>query len=214
VSRRLVLLRHGQTAHNRTKRIQGQLDVELDQVGHAQAAAVAPTVAALGPALLWSSDLLRARDTAGYIADATGLAPSYDVRLREFHLGERQDLTHEEYAALAPAEFERFRRGDYDVVPGAETAADVGARMGAVLGDLLAALEPGQTGVAVSHGAAIRVAVGALLGWPEQQFHSLAALGNCARVVVRDHLDDGVLRLEAYNDAVGTPDFASLGSVG
>lgn len=196
MSRRLVLLRHGQTAYNRTRRIQGQLDVELDEAGHAQASAVAPEIAALTPSLLWSSDLLRARQTASYVEAATGLAASYDARLREFHLGERQDLTHEEYAALAPAEFERFRRGDYDVVPGAEPSDAVRERMRSVLIELLAALGPGETGVAVSHGAALRVGLGRLLGWDEDQARALGALGNCARVVLEER--DGTLRLVAH----------------
>ena len=52
--RRLVLLRHGQTAWNAEGRAQGHLDIGLDDLGRAQAAAVAPAVAALRPDVLWS----------------------------------------------------------------------------------------------------------------------------------------------------------------
>ncbi|WP_182523768.1 histidine phosphatase family protein [Nocardioides dongkuii] len=208
--RTLVLLRHGRTAYNHAKRVQGQLDVELDEVGRTQAEAVAPAVAALDPALLWSSDLARARETAAYVEKATGLATTHDERLREIHLGERQDLTHEQYAARAPEEFARFRRGDYDAALGGEPTAAVRARMVAVLGDLLAALGPGETGVAVSHGAAVRVAVGAVLGWPDDLFHTLRGLDNCGWVELREDPDAGCLRLAAYNRVVapeGTPGF-------
>jgi broad specificity phosphatase PhoE len=199
----LVLLRHGRTAWNREKRVQGQLDAELDDTGRAQAARVADVLKLLQPSLLWSSDLVRARDTASYVAGATGLEPAYDARLREFNLGERQGLTHDEYLAIAPEEFELFRQGYYDDAPGAESVTDVRARMVAVLTEMLDALGPDETGIAVTHGAAARVAVAAMLGWPDDAFHSLRALANCGWVVLGHHPDTGHLRLGAYNRVAG-----------
>jgi len=195
----LVLLRHGRTAWNHEKRVQGQLDAELDDTGHEQAGKTADALKLLRPTVLWSSDLVRARATAGYLAGATGLEPTYDARLREFDLGERQGLTHEEYAAIAPEEFELSRQGYYDDAPGAESVADVRARMTAALGELLGTLGPEDTGIAVGHGAAIRVAVAAMLGWPDDGFHSLRALANCGWAVLGHHPDTGDLRLAAYN---------------
>jgi glucosyl-3-phosphoglycerate phosphatase len=199
VSRTLVLLRHGRTAWNAAGRVQGQLDVPLDEVGRAQAASAASALAALGPVALWSSDLARARETTSYVADATGLPPYFEPRLREFSFGEREGLTHDEYRDEAPGEYAAFRRGDYDVIPTAERISDVRTRMTAALADLLATIEPGQTALAVSHGAAIRVATAALLDWPDQQFHTLRGLDNCGWVVLREHPEHGLLRLEAYN---------------
>ena len=201
-ARRLVLVRHGRTAFNHERRLQGQLEVELDDTGHAQAAAVAPVVAALRPAALWSSDSARARQTAAYLAKETGLEPTYDPRLREYFLADRQGLTHEEYAALAPEEFAAFRRGEYDVVPGGETSAEVAARMVAALHELLASVAPGSVAVAVSHGAAIRDAVPVLLGWPASARTGLHGLANCGWAEL-DQVDDGPMRLVAYNRVVG-----------
>jgi broad specificity phosphatase PhoE len=215
VTRRVVLVRHGRTAWNHTRRVQGQQDSELDDVGRAQAEAVAPVLAALDPVLLWSSDLARARDTALTIGKAAGLDPSYDVRLREFSLGEREGLTHDEYRAADPEEFELFRRGYYDSAPGAEQTSAVRERMREVVGELLDALAPGQTGIAVSHGGAIRVATGALLGWPDDQFHTLRGLSNCGWVVLEEHPEVGALRLAAYNrTAPPPPDFVDRPGVG
>lgn len=195
----LVLLRHGRTAWNHQKRVQGQLDAELDDTGHEQAGRAADELKLLRPTLLWSSDLVRASATAGYVAGATGLEPTYDARLREFDLGERQGLTHEEYAAIAPEEFALFRQGYYDDAPGAESVADVRARMTAVLGEALAALGPEETGIVVTHGAAARVAVAAMLGWPDDAFRTLRALANCGWAVLGHHPETGDLRLAAYN---------------
>lgn len=198
-SRRLVLLRHGRTAWNAARRVQGQTDVELDDTGHRQAAAVAPLIAAMRPAALWSSDSARARQTAAYVAKETGLDATYDARLREYFLAERQGLTHDEYAALAPEEFATFRSGDFDVVPGGEKAAQVAGRVTAALCELLASIAPGETAVAVSHGAAIRVAVPALLGWPVPRRSSLHGVDNCAWVELDEAKPGGRLRLIAYN---------------
>ena len=206
--RRLVLLRHGRTTYNHARRIQGQLDVDLDDVGRAQAAAVAPAMAALAPDVVWCSDLLRTRQTAEPVLAACGSTASYDARLREFHLGERQGLSHDEYRALAPEEFGRFHQGDFDVVPGAETTEQVRDRVVGALRELLDALRPGRTALAISHGAAIRVATVALLGWPTAAIHSLRGLDNCGWVELLEQPEAGRLRLLAYNRTVRHPDFA------
>ena len=108
----LILLRHGRTDWNAERRIQGQSDSQLDELGHAQARAVAPVLAKLGPAVLWSSDSDRTRDTAAYVGEACGLAPTYDARLREYFLGPREGLLHHEFAAAAPEEFAEFSRAN------------------------------------------------------------------------------------------------------
>ena len=197
--RRLVLLRHGQTSWNAEHRIQGQHDSELDDTGHRQAAAVAPAIAALAPAALWSSDSARARQTAAYLAKETGLEPTYDARLREYYLADWQGLTHAELDGTPG--FEEFRRGDFDVVPGGENAVEVAARMVAAVSDLLDTIAPGELAVAVSHGAAIRDAVPVLLGWPVTERAALHGLDNCGWVEL-DRAGDGPMRLRAYNRVV------------
>ncbi|WP_205470930.1 histidine phosphatase family protein [Nocardioides sp. SYSU D00038] len=211
MTRRLILARHGRTAWNHAKRVQGQLDAELDETGHAQAERLAACVAPLRPDVLWSSDLTRAAVTASYVAAATGLEVRTDPRLRECDLGPRQGLTHDEYAALAPEEFAQFRLARYDAVPGAEPTVAVRARMTAAVADLLAAVPPGGLGVAVSHGAALRMTVAALLGWPDPALETLGPLGNCGWLELVEHPHSDGLALTAYNR---TPDFASRGAVG
>ena len=179
--------------------MQGQLDAELDDTGRRQAAETAPVIAGMGPVALWSSDSLRARDTAAYVAKECGLDPTYDSRLREYYLAERQGLTNTEYAELAPDEFAAFRRGDFDVVPGGETAVEVSARVRAALIELLASIGPGELAVAVSHGAAIRDAVPVLLGWPVTERAVLHGLGNCGWVELDQDEPGAPMRMRAYN---------------
>lgn len=201
-ARRLILLRHGRTPWNAEGRIQGQLDVELDDTGHAQAAAVAPRLAALGPAVLWSSDSARARQTAAYVAKEAGLEPTYDARLREYFLADWQGRTHADVTGADAELFARFRAGDFDAVPGGETTAEVAARMVEALTELLAVVEPGELAVAVSHGAAIRDAVPVLLGWPVGERAALHGLDNCGWVELDVADPGGVPRLRAYNRVV------------
>jgi broad specificity phosphatase PhoE len=214
-SRRLVLLRHGQTAWNAVRRAQGHADVELDDTGRAQAVAVAPYVAAMGPRFVWSSDLARARETAAGVAAAAGLELSLDDRLREYHLGERTGITMDEYAVAHPEEYLAFRAGRYDVVPGGETTKQVVTRVSACVRDAMAALGPAECGVLVGHGAALKVSLLAILGWPDELAATLEALHNCCWAELRDSGVDGGLRLSAYNRrAEPHPDFASLSGVG
>ena len=207
--RSLVLLRHGRTDWNVVHRIQGQQESQLDEVGHAEGRAAAAALANLSPAVLWSSDLARAQATAAYVGQACGLEPVLDERLREYALGQREGLLHTEYADAAPDEHARFRAGDFDVVPGGESTEAVAKRMAAALDDLLAAVPDGAVGVAVTHGAAARVAVAAVLGWDLGAARDVAALRNGAWLVLGESPATGRMRLTAYNLMPGgqPPDF-------
>jgi len=202
--RSLLLLRHGQTAWNLEQRIQGHTDSQLDELGHDQARAAAKEIAALRPARIWSSDLSRAAATAAYLGEACGLTPVPDARLREYALGARESLTHDEYAAAHADEYARFLKGDFDVVPGSEKTPAVTDRMTAALRDLLIATAPGELSVAVSHGASLRVAVAAMLGWVPAQALTLGALGNACWAILAESSATGELRLAAYNRMAAT----------
>ncbi|MDQ4055527.1 MAG: histidine phosphatase family protein [Actinomycetota bacterium] len=204
--RTLLLLRHGQTSWNHERRIQGHTDSQLDELGHAQARAAAKEIAALRPARIWTSDLARAADTADYVAEASGLDPTPDPRLREYALGPRQTMTHAEYAAAHPEEWAEFRRGHFDVVPGGEKTVDVAARTTASLRELLAATAPGELSVAVTHGAAAKVAIAASLGWDLSEALTLGGLDNGCWAILAESPVTGRLRLAAYNAAAPVSD--------
>jgi broad specificity phosphatase PhoE len=212
--RRLVLVRHGRTAWNLDQRAQGHTDVPLDEVGAAQAAAAAPALAAMAPVAVWSSDLTRAATTARPVAEARGLSLRRDPRLREFDLGARTGMTMPEYAEAFPDEYAAFRAGRYEVVPGGETTEQVVDRVTTALDECLATLAPGECAVVVSHGAALKVSLLEMLGWPATTASGLQALDNCHWGVLEDSGPEGRLRLTAYNVGVPDPDFASSGATG
>ena len=197
--RRLVLVRHGQTAWNAEGRGQGHRDVELDVVGHEQSRAAAPFLAGFEPSRLWSSDLSRCRQTTAYVAKETGLDPVFDARLREYDLGARTGLTMPEFEEQYPDEYAVFRDGHFEAVPGGESTVQVAERMGQVLAEVLAGLGAGETAMVVTHGAALKVAVVTLLGWPVELAAGLHGLANGACVILEELTDGGRLRLAAYN---------------
>lgn len=201
MSRRLILLRHGRTAWNESGRAQGHADIELDPTGHAQARTVARQAALLSVSALWSSDLTRARQTADYLASACDLTVSHDKRLREFDVGQRQGLTLDEFAERYPDEYLAWLRGEGLVpVKGGETSEDVADRMVPALRECLGTLDAGATGLVVTHGAAMKVAVVGLLEWSPHLAVSLKGVDNCAWVTLEEVEHGGRLRLAGYNE--------------
>lgn len=210
-SRRLLLLRHGRTAWNHSRRAQGQADVELDQVGHEQAQRAAELLKQLSPARLWSSDLRRAVQTAEHVGSACGLDVELDPRLREFAVGERQGLTFEEAVERWPhvadtVGFAEQLRG----IPGAESVDEVWARVVPAVCAHLDALAPGETGIAVTHGAAMKLALCGVLGWPREVVGTLGVFDNCQWCSLELPVGRATPKLTAY----GRGDFASTRAIG
>jgi probable phosphoglycerate mutase len=176
---RLILYRHGRTAWNVTGRVQGQLDVDLDEVGVDQITLAAPRIAAFEPDLIVSSDLRRASRTGAALAALTGGVMTYDERLRERFYGPWQGLEHAEIEQRYPREFARWGIVEPIGVPDIELVADLGKRMLAAMQDAVATVGPDGTAVLVTHGGAARAGCAALLGWSEAMLKTIGALGNC-----------------------------------
>jgi glucosyl-3-phosphoglycerate phosphatase len=173
--RRIVLLRHGRTAHNAGGVIQGQLDTPLDDTGRRQAQAVARVFAAAPPAVLLTSDLSRAAETAEAVGRATGLEPVLDPRLRELHLGSWQGLTSDEARERYPEQWADWRAGRDTPRGGGETYREAGARAA----DCIAQHLPARgTLLAVTHGGTARAALGVLLELDPASWGRFAPLGN------------------------------------
>ena len=180
-SRRLVVLRHGETTFNAAGIWQGQLDSPLSPRGEEQAAAVGPALAALGPVRVVTSDLQRARRTGESVARAAGVPLVEEPRLREIHAGEWQGLTNEEVRRDWPEVYDRLRAGEDVRRPGGgESLGDVRDRAARAVEEVLETTGPGECVVLSTHGAAGRTVVSWLLGLDVVQgWRILGALGNC-----------------------------------
>lgn len=153
---RVLAIRHGETAWNVDARIQGHLDIDLNDTGRRQALQLARALAEGDrPEAIYSSDLSRARETARAISRLCDLPLQLEVGLRERCFGQFQGHTVEEVRALAPEKAERWRQRDPDFVPPeGESLTTFSARcVGTVL--RLAALHPGQTVAVVAHGGVL-----------------------------------------------------------
>jgi probable phosphoglycerate mutase len=178
--RRVIFWRHGRTRWNAELRFQGQRDIELDDVGRAQADKAAALLAAVGPTRIISSDLRRARDTARALAVRTGLEVSLDVRLRETFAGVWEGLTFEEISRSYPEDVLRWEHDEAGSrAGGGETRTEVAERMNTAVLEAVADLPPAGTLVVASHGGAARVGLARLLGLPYASWGALAGLSNC-----------------------------------
>jgi glucosyl-3-phosphoglycerate phosphatase len=159
----IVVARHGRSTWNAEGRFQGHGDPPLDTVGRAQAGALAAALARMRrrPALVASSDLSRATETAAAVADRCRVPVHTMPELREVDVGTWQGLTVAEVRVRFPDEYARwtadphnggFRRG------GGETLAEAGARVAAALHSI-AARWPHTCVVVVSHGLALQAAL-------------------------------------------------------
>lgn len=129
---RLIIVRHGETAWNVEKRLQGQMDVELNDVGRAQARQLAEAIQQSGLAdevdAIVSSDLSRARETADALAAVCPRCrrSDDDPDLREVHCGKLQGQEIRHIQADAQRVSVSWQRGDVnEAYPGGESAAAV-----------------------------------------------------------------------------------------
>jgi len=200
---RLILLRHGQTDYNVTGRMQGHLNSVLTSVGHEQAAAAAPVLAALEPDRVVSSDLQRAVDTAEVVGAACGLAVKFDARLRETHLGEWQGHTVAEIDGDYPGAIAAWRSDPTWAPPGGESRVAVVARSRPVVDELDAEFadsdEASSTVLLVAHGGLIAGLVTGLMELPTEVWPSFGGLGNCRWAVLARRADHPRWRLAGYN---------------
>jgi probable phosphoglycerate mutase len=141
---KIYLVRHGQTNWNVEEKIQGQIDIPLNETGRAQALALKDRLKNVQFAACFSSDLSRAYETAEILVEGRGLEIIREERLRERSYGEWEGLT-----------LSLYKKMDGENKGGAETRASVLSRALQVLEELNHSHE-GKTLLATSHGAFLK----------------------------------------------------------
>ena len=192
----LLLVRHGQSAGNASRIIQGWLDAPLTTLGHQQAGAVADRLATAGASRLYVSTLERAANTAAPIARATGLEAEPLDEWREYCWGEAQGRTWTEALAL-------WGRGDPPTldwgtsqVPGEEGEAAFAARITEAFTTLLERHED-DLAIVVTHGGVIIEVVKHVFA--VEGYRPVSTPTNTS--VSTFTLERGVPVIAAYNDA-------------
>lgn len=201
---RLVLWRHGRTEWNAAGRFQGRMDPPLDAVGRRQAVESAPHLVESarldGDAVVVSSDLSRAADTAAALATLLGVGVRHDPRLREHGMGSWEGLTRDEVADRYPDQFADWLAGRPVRGRGGEEAEAVAERAFAALVDL----PPAPVAVVVSHGGTSGRLLERLLGLAPDQRRLFGPLGNCAWTELVEH--SGRWRVLRHNSAAPSSD--------
>ncbi len=152
----LILVRHGRTPYNASRRLLGRLDAPLDELGERQAAAIGASLSSLAIRRVVSSPLRRARDTA----DAIGRPVEIDPRWIEVDYGVYDGLPLRDVPPELWDSWERDREWTPD---GGESMASLGRRVNAACDDLWTEAADGDV-VVVSHVSPIKAAVGWALG--------------------------------------------------
>lgn len=176
---KVVFVRHGRTAYNAAMRLQGQVDIELDDVGLWQAQTGAQSfVRTVKATKIVASDLSRAHATARAIGALTGHVVPTDSRLRERSFGPWEGMTRPEIDEQWPTEFALWSAGKEPNLDGMESKAVVAERMLAAIADHGADLTEKDTLVLVSHGAAITCAIMDMIGQDPSSWRGVGGLQN------------------------------------
>jgi broad specificity phosphatase PhoE len=203
---RLLLVRHGETEGNASRRLQGA-DDPLTERGRRQAQEIAAHLSGRDDVLaLYASPYRRAFDTARAIGSALGLEPEPRRALAELDVGDAAGYRFEAWVEEFPEEAERFRTEGVDYSwPGGESGRDLSARTEAEIEGILGAHghEDGAV-VVVSHGGALAWIIAHLRGEPDGEWpHSYTRLDNCS-----------VTEAEIPANGAGQPKFLYTNEVG
>jgi len=160
----IILIRHGETEWNSQLRMQGHSNSALSEVGRGQIQALGEWMKNVSFDHIYSSDSLRARQTAEAITQYSGDTLQFDQRIREKNLGVFEGLTSIEAREQHPEIYLLFKTG------GANYVIDEGESTQQVLYRALEFIEeirlrhPEQRVVMVTHGGVVRVLMKHTLG--------------------------------------------------
>ena len=193
----LVLVRHGETAWNVEGRIQGHLDVPLNKLGLAQAAAVGLRLGTEHFEAIYSSDLIRAYRTASPVVEHPESDIVRESRLRERHLGVLQGLTGDEAALTQPQAWKAFKSREAGLaLAGGETLGEFSQRIVGFIEEIIDR-HAGQRVLVVTHGGALDAVYRHATRMPLSAFRDFPIYNASVNVVT---YDDGHWRIESWGD--------------
>ena len=160
----IILIRHGETEWNSQQRMQGHSNSDLSSVGQAQIQALGQWIKNVPFDHIYSSDSLRAKQTAEAITQFSGHELKIDLRLREKNLGVFEGLTSEEARERHPEVFRLFKTaGSKYVIDEGESTQQLQDRALEIV-DEIRIKHPEEHVLLVTHGGFIRVVMKHSLG--------------------------------------------------
>jgi broad specificity phosphatase PhoE len=204
---RILLARHGGTTSSDAGLFAGSSDVDLSDLGRAQANCLAERLAGEKIAAAYCSDMKRTIATATAVCARHGLSPSPTAALRELDHGHWEGLSREEVERRFAAEYRAWSDDPFTYAPpGGQAGAAVLARALPALTAIVAA-HPSQTVLVVSHTATNRLLLCALLGIEPRRYRDrLAQDLACLNVLeFRDPANAKLLRMNDTSHLTSLP---------
>jgi broad specificity phosphatase PhoE len=206
----IIIVRHGDTAWNRTERFRGMIDIDLDETGRQQAALTAKRIAALPVTAVYSSPVGRALETARIIAAPLDLEVQKLPDARDISFGQLEGLTLNEARQRYDQVVSRWLFAPDEVTfPGGESLGRVRERASRALEKIIKPLT-GETVVIVSHKVVIVELIIHFLGLKDSQFRQIAQ-DTCAMNVFQKQKD--MIYAILLNDTCHLDGFRTGGSI-
>lgn len=187
---RVLIVRHGQSKWNASRRLQGQADIELSPQGRAEADALRDTIARIRPCRVVTSDLLRVTETTERI---WGAIARPEPRLREIDVGEWTGKSIDELIVRTPHEYFAWRAGTHTPT-GGESWSEFVSRVAEVITDELT--DPCENLLLVCHGGVVRAALEHFLSIPP---HNIIPVAPASLTAFRLSNSGKPTRLELFN---------------
>ncbi len=181
----LHLFRHGQTNWNAERRVQGQSESQLDELGQQQARELGERIRHVEFDRIYCSSSVRTRETAALAFAERANEITYLDSLREIHMGPWEGRLYDEIAESEPASFQHFWHEPhlYDVA-GAETFAQLQERAMTAI-NAFASQHARQRVAIVSHGALIKSVLCRIEQRPLSELWAPPKMHNCAHSIIQ-----------------------------
>ena len=159
---KMILLRHGQSVWNAANIFTGWTDVDLSEIGVAEATKAGDELADTAIDVVHTSELIRAQRTAEIVMErnsaSSDVPTHYDTRLNERHYGDLQGMNKDETRAKHGEEQVHIWRRSYDVPPpGGESLEMCAERTLPYLAEaIIPDLDAGKTVLVAAHGNSLR----------------------------------------------------------
>ncbi len=189
---KLIIIRHGFSVTNEQGRFAGRTDVPLNEIGKRQAEQCARYVSENYKIdRIYSSDLMRAYDTAKPLSSLTGLEITVKEDLREMYVGEWEGMLISDIRRIYPEQFEKWKRNDEDFrYNGGESLKEALIRAERVFDGIIKEND-GKTVAVTTHGGLIQVIIDE---WSKQNGITETAIVPNASISVAE-CDGGKIRL-------------------
>ncbi|MEG3070641.1 MAG: alpha-ribazole phosphatase [Candidatus Syntrophopropionicum ammoniitolerans] len=196
---RIYVIRHGETAWNVVSKLQGHTNVPLSDNGRSQARLLGKRLAGLEFENLYSSDLVRAYETAQIISQYHhNLEIKTLPALREINFGRWEGFSIKEIAELYPEKIKQWWKTPLQTrLPDGESLGDLVQRVAAVVKNIVESHTGGNI-LLVTHGGVIRSIVDAVLGMDLNEHWRLCLENASLNIIDFPAWDKGILML--FND--------------